>query len=162
MVELLFAFKHMAMYFVCQFVFLKHMEHERSFLKTAAESFLVAVICTLVTCLAEAIIPVAFAGVLVMILAGIYHHLRHRGKMMNAIFLHIDLYTLSLFSNILSGSAAYSITYLFHAAQNKITIALLNQSFYGIEMLLLCWYLEKRKRKNPVLTGLMHSAFSAA
>ncbi len=148
MVELLFALKHMTMYFVCQFVFLDHVKNEKKFLKTTAESFLIAVACTWVTYCLKKVIPVAFIGVSVMILAGIYHHLRNRRKMISAIFLNVDLYVLSLFSNIMLGAAAYTIAYLFHVSENKITVALLNQSLYVMEMILLCWYFEKRKKKK--------------
>lgn len=148
LVELLFAWKHMTMYFACQFIVLSYMGTVRSIPKMVLESLVIAVVCTAATYLLEDVFPVAFVGVLVMILAGIYHHLRHRGKMTNSILMHFDLYTLSLFSNILLGSVAYGIVYAINPAGNWVMTAVLNQTFYIAEMLLICFITGKQKKKK--------------
>ena len=148
LVELLFAWKHMTMYFACQFIVLSYMGTVRSIPKMVLESLVIAVVCTAATYLLEDVFPVAFVGVLVMILAGIYHHLRHRGKMTNSILMHFDLYTLSLFSNILLGSVAYGIVYAINPVGNWVMTAVLNQTFYIAEMLLICFITGKQKKKK--------------
>lgn len=148
MVLLLFTFKHMTMYMGCQLMYLSLYQPNIRYAKRLIESLLISAVSVALTHILGKIFPTAFIGLITVILTGVYHHLRGRSKLTDTILIHIDLYTLSLFSNMVLGGLAYSMVYAIIHTKNYVITAILNQTLYIGEMSLGCWLTNRRKRRE--------------
>lgn len=158
MVDFLFIFKHLVMYFNCQIVFLDCITNSRRFQKLVLESFLISTVCTAITCLSDEIMPVTVTGNLLMIFTGIYHHRVHKTRVLASIVFQIDLYTLSMFSNMILGFISYAVFYILTPFHNNILTAVFNQILYIIEMIFICVFLERHKIRG--FDSLLFTIFS--
>lgn len=124
MLLLLFAFQYFTMYLACQMLYFSFVQPNTGLKANFMECMLVSTVCTAITCFLGEKFPTAFVCLLVTVMEGVYHYLRRRRKLTDSILIQIDLYTLSLFLNILLGGMAYTIIYAVTRQEHRIVTAL--------------------------------------
>lgn len=148
MLLLLFAFQYFTMYLACQMLYFSFVQPNTGLKANFMESMLVSTVCTAITCILGEKFPTAFVRLLVTVMEGVYHHLRRRRRLTDSILIQIDLYTLSLFLNILLGGMAYTVIYAVTRQEHQIATALLNQLLYIGATAVFYFLICRRKRSG--------------
>lgn len=153
MEQILLLAKHMMSYLTCAIFLMKLCCSQGKHLATYLKLALVSLLAAMVTTAAGKIFSVPFISILMVILLGLYFHILGRGKLLTVILLALDVYTLTLFLNMVLGSAAYAVMRLLFHSGNALLTAASNLVLFAAAVGLMFFFLPKRKIRDKELEG---------
>ena len=148
MTQILFLLKHITQYLACGFLFVGGLSSFQKKWNQYLEIVLVAIVQTLLTVEMQDYFPSTFLGVLMMLLSGLYYSFRGREKLIVSLLFSLNIYTLTLYGNMLLGLIAYFMVFTICGERNFLLTGIWNLVLFIGATGLSTIYLFNHQRKN--------------
>ena len=157
MTQILFLLKHITQYLACGFLFVGGLSSFQKKWNRYLEIVLVAIVQTLLTVEMQDYFPSTFLGVLMMLLSGLYYSFRGREKLIVSLLFSLNIYTLTLYGNMLLGLIAYFMVFTICGERNFLLTGIWNLVLFIGATGLSTIYLFNHQRKKLQVNSKFYS-----